>query len=235
MTGYRVTNWLADVSTNVSTEAVRAFEDQKAVPAGKMLAVYNGISLGQFRKSVSGVSQIRSELGLAEDKKLIVAVGRLSAPKDYPNLLNALALVGHLVVAGDGPLRGQLVSLTQKLGLDDRVSFLGVRNDIPALLSAADLFVLSSAWEGFPMVVGEAMACECVVVATDCGGVREFLGDSEFMVEPNNSEALAAAIGDALQLSDDQRAGYGRSARERIQDLYSLEATVDKWLAIYNG
>ena len=73
------------------------------------------------------------------------------------------------------------------------------------------------------------------MVATDCGGVREFLGESEFMVEPNNSEALAAAISDALQLSDDQRAGYGRSARERIQDLYSLEATVDKWLAIYSG
>ncbi len=241
MTGYRVTNWLADVSTNVSTEAVRAFEDQKAVPAGKMLAVYNGISLGQFRKSVSGGSQIRSELGLAEDKKLIVAVGRLSEPKDYPNLLNALARVGngisdwHLAVAGGGPLRNNLASLTQKLGLGDRVSFLGVRNDIPDLLSAADLFVLSSAWEGFPMVVGEAMACECLVVATDCGGVREFLGDSEFLVEANNFEALAAAISGALQLTDDQRAAYGRSARERIQELYSLDATVDKWLAIYKG
>jgi len=241
MTGYRVTNWLADVSTNVSTEAVRAFEDQKAVPAGKMLAVYNGISLSQFRKSASGISRIRSELGLAECKKLIVAVGRFSQPKDYPNLLNALAQAGlkksdwHLAVAGDGPLRNKLASLTQKLGLSDRVSFLGVRNDIPDLLSAGDIFVLSSAWEGFPMVVGEAMACECLVVATDCGGVREFLGDSEFLVEPNNSEALAAAINDALQLTDDQRAAYGRFARERVQELYSLDVTVDKWLAIYKG
>ncbi|AZT84524.1 glycosyltransferase [Marinobacter sp. NP-4(2019)] len=241
MVGYRVTNWLADVSTNVSAEAVRAFELQRAIPPGKMLAVHNGISLCQFQTSVSGVSRIRSEFGLADDTKLIVSVGRLSEPKDYPNLLNALARVGnessdwHLAVAGDGPLRNQLGSLTQKLGLDDRVSFLGVRNDIPDLLSAADLFVLSSAWEGFPMVVGEAMACECVVVATDCGGVREFLGDSKLLVKPKSPEALAAAINDALKLSPDQRAAYGQSARKRIREFYSLEATVDKWLAIYKG
>jgi glycosyltransferase involved in cell wall biosynthesis len=241
MTGYRVTNWLSDVTTNVSKEAVRAFEDQKAVPSGQMQAVYNGISLREFRKSVSGASRIRSELRLPSSKKLIVAVGRLSEPKDYPNLLNSLALIHsdnsewHFALAGDGPLRAELVSLTKKLGLYGQVSFLGVRNDIPDLLSAADLFVLSSAWEGFPMVVGEAMACECLVVATDCGGVHEFLGESEFLVESNNSEALAAAISDALQLTDDQAAACGRSARARIQDLYSLDATVDKWLAIYSG
>jgi len=241
MAGYRVTNWLADVSTNVSVEAVRAFEGQNAVPAGKMLAVHNGISLSQFRKSVSGVSRIRSELEVAEYKKLIVAVGRLSEPKDYPNLLSALARVGHensdwhLAIAGDGPLRNELASLCQKLGLGDRVSFLGVRDDIPDLLSAADLFVLSSAWEGFPIVIGEAMACECVVVATDCGGVREFLGDSGFLVEPKNPEALAAAISHALKLSPEQRVALGRSSRARIEELYSLEATVDKWLAIYKG
>lgn len=241
MIGYRVTNWLADVSTNVSAEAVRAFEVQRAVPAGKMLAVHNGISLCQFQTSVRGVSRIRSELGLAEDTKLIVSVGRLSEPKDYPNLLNALARHvdknrnWHLAVAGDGPLRNELATLTQELGLDERVSFLGVRNDIPDLLSAADVFVLSSAWEGFPMVVGEAMACECVVVATDCGGVREFLGDSKLLVKPKSPEALAAAINDALKLSPDQRTAYGQSARKRIRELYSLEATMDKWLAIYKG
>lgn len=241
MTAYRLTNWLADISTNVSSEAVRAFETQKAVRVGGMLAVYNGISLYQFKKSLSGMSGIRSVLELAKDTKLIVAVGRLSEPKDYPNLLNAVARIGdkncdwHLAVAGEGPLRNELAILTQKLGLDERVSFLGARNDIPDLLSAADLFVLSSAWEGFPMVVGEAMACECVVVATDCGGVREFLGDSEFLVRPKSSEALAAAIDKALKLSPDQRANYGRSARKRVQELYSLDATVDKWLAIYKG
>jgi glycosyltransferase involved in cell wall biosynthesis len=241
MLGYRMTNWLSDVLTNVSTEAVRSFEDQNAVPAGKMLAVHNGISLSQFRKSVSAISRVRSELKLGKDEKLIVSVGRLYGQKDFPNLLNALAKIGgrdsdwHLAVAGDGPLRNELVSLTQKLGLDDRVSFLGVRNDIPDLLSAADLFVLSSAWEGFPMVIGEAMACECVVVATDCGGVREFLGDSEFLVEPKNPEALAAAISHALKLSPEQRVARGQSSRARIEELYSLEATVDKWLAIYKG
>lgn len=238
---YRLTNWLADVFTNVSWEAVRAFEAQKAVPVGKMIAVHNGISLDQYFKSTSDLSHIRAELRLSRDTKLLVAVGRLYEQKDFPNLLKALARIvdesrdWHLVVAGEGPLRKELVALSQDLGLEQRISFLGVRNDIPDLLSAADLFVLSSAWEGFPMVVGEAMACECLVVATDCGGVREFLGDSEFLVEPNNSEALAAAISDALQLSGAQRAALGRSARERIQELYSLDATVDKWLAIYKG
>lgn len=241
MIAYRLTNRLADVFTNVSCEAVRAFEAQKAVPVGRMVPVHNGIPLDKYYKSTSDVSHIRAEIRLSRDAKLLVAVGRLYEQKDFPNLLRALACIAdksrdwHLVVAGEGPLRKELIDLSQKLGLEGQVSFLGVRNDIPDLLSAADLFVLSSAWEGFPMVLGEAMACECVVVATDCGGVREFLGNSEFLVEPQNSEALASAINNALKLSPEQRKAYGRSARNRIRELYSLDATVDKWLAIYKG
>ena len=83
------------------------------------------------------------------------------------------------------------------------------------------------------MVVGEAMACECVVVATDCGGVEELVGSEGFLVPPGNPDLLARRIEAALTLSFEERERIGRKARERVTRLYSLDAAVDKWLALY--
>jgi len=101
-------------------------------------------------------------------------------------------------------------------------------------MSASDVFVLSSAWEGFGLVVAEAMACERVVVATDCGGVSEVVGSEGFLVEPNNNILLAQALDKALDLSDDERSSIGVSARKRIIDNYSLSANVEAYLKLYN-
>lgn len=239
MLAYRLTDALADISTNVSEDAVEAFIKAKAARPGRMVALHNGVAINAFAFNAEARMRVRQSLLIGEDCRLLLAVGRLHDAKDYPNLFNALALLPagqldyRLCIAGDGPLRQHLQALALDLGLADRVSFLGVRHDIPDLMSAADIFVLSSAWEGFPMVVMEAMAGERVVVATDCGGVREAVGDAGFLVEPRDAKALAHALQTALQLSANESASLGRAARQRVAEKYSLDATVEKWLQLY--
>ncbi|BCL76527.1 hypothetical protein JHS3_22630 [Jeongeupia sp. HS-3] len=102
-------------------------------------------------------------------------------------------------------------------------------------MSAADLFVLSSAWEGFGLVVAEAMACERVVVATNCGGVAEVIGKEGILVPVKDSQALAAAINEALDWSVEQKRRIGQAARQRVVERFSLGAAVEKWLQLYQG
>ncbi len=239
MLAYRLTDCLTDISTNVSNEAVGAFIEQKAVKPGRMIAMHNGISIQNFSFSPSIRLEMRQQLGFTDDCILILAVGRLNEPKDYPNLLKSFSLLPSeasmitLLIAGEGSLRSSLENLAVTLGVADKIIFLGIRHDVPALMSACDVFVLSSAWEGFPLVVGEAMASERVVVATDCGGVREWIGDTGFLVPPQNSEALGEALNKAIQLPLTERLKLGRLARKRVESLYSLDVVSEKWLQFY--
>lgn len=141
---------------------------------------------------------------------------------------------GRTYIAGDGPLKDDLKQRIDELNLTDVIQFLGIRRDIPSLMSAADVFVLSSAWEGFGLVVAEAMATERVVVATDCGGVSEVVGSEGFLVEPSNSVLLMQALAEALSLSNEERTNIGINARKRIVDNYSLSANVEAYLELYS-
>ncbi|MGV8804907.1 MAG: glycosyltransferase [Polaromonas sp.] len=239
MLAYRLTDALADMSTNVSEEAVAVFIQAQAARPGRMVAVHNGISTDVFAFNASARERQREALLVGENCRLLLAVGRLHEAKDYPNLFHALAqlpandLNYKLCIAGDGPLRGHLDKLILQLGLSDRVNFLGIRRDVADLMSAADVFVLSSAWEGFPMVVMEAMANERILVATDCGGIREAVGDAGFLVKPMDAKALALALHTALQLPLAQSKSLGRAARARVVEKYSLNSVVEKWLKLY--
>jgi glycosyltransferase involved in cell wall biosynthesis len=106
---------------------------------------------------------------------------------------------------------------------------------MPALLDAADGFVLASAWEGMPLAVGEAMAMEKPVVATDVGGVRELVGEAGVMVPAKNPEALAEAMLDLMRSTPEARGALGRLARERIAARFSIDAKADEWEALYRA
>lgn len=241
MVAYRLTDRLADVSTNVSIEAVEAFETQGALRPGRMVAIHNGIDTEGFAFDSFTRDRMRRDLGLDASTPLLLAVGRLWEQKDYPNLLRAFArldgmpVLPRLVVAGDGPLRDELMALADTLRVSDRVTLLGVRHDVPALMCACDVFVLSSAWEGFGLVVAEAMACERPVVATDCGGVREVVGDAGFLVPPRDPEALAHGMAQALGTGPEARGRLGRQAKDRVRQRFSLDATAERYLAVYAG
>lgn len=239
MLAYRLTDALADISTIVSEEAVESFIKANASRLGRIIAVHNGISTAEFSFNTDIRTRLRRDLLVDDNCQLILAVGRLQEAKDYPNLLNAIARISDncihfkLCIVGEGPLRGGLEALAIELGLADRVQFLGTRHDVADIMCAADVFVLSSAWEGFGLVVAEAMACERIVVATDCGGVREVVGKAGYLVKPKDAKALAQMLATALQLPALQRASLGRDARMRVIDKFSLDAAVESWMRIY--
>lgn len=239
MLAYRMTDSLADMTTNVSVEAVAAFVAQRAVKPGRMVAVHNGIDTDRFHTDSHARALLRNQAEIDNGVKIILAVGRLTEAKDYPNLLNAYSALElsnaetRLWIVGEGELRPVLQRLVNSMGLAERVRFLGIRFDVPALMNAADVFVLSSAWEGFSLVVAEAMACERVVVATDCGGVKEVLGEFGYLVPPRDSRGLAHALSLALSMSTDEALSMGTRARHRVLSNYSLDTAVEKWLDIY--
>ena len=140
-----------------------------------------------------------------------------------------------LWIAGAGGQQAQLEALAARLGIAGHIKFLGLRRDIPALMSAADIFVLSSAWEGFPLVIGEAMACERIVVSTNAGGIPEWLGQSDYIVPIRDSAALADALLRALVLDGESKRVCGQAARQRILSQYSLNTVAQRWEEIYKG
>lgn len=238
MLAYRLTDSLCDLSTNVSQEAVDIMVKRGAVTVKRIIAMHNGIDTARFVFNEQSRVRMRAELGLT-NAPLLLAVGRLTEAKDYPNLLAAFSQLPEpykdvqLAIIGVGEEQAKLNLMVSELGLTARVHFLGLRHDVHEWMSAADVFVLSSTWEGFGLVVAEAMACERVVVATDCGGVKEVLGECGLLVPPRNSERLAGAMTYALTLNVSDSRQLGIKAKMHIQEKYSLFAIAKEWLELY--
>ena len=234
MLAYRLTNRLSDINTNVSQEATQAMISKGAFTQKTVVTVYNGINLNKFKSDTKSIRLEQNTLNF-------ITVGRFTDAKDYPNLINAFAILKknnraiNLTIVGDGELRDQIESLIKELELEEDVTLLGRRSDIPQLLSQADIFVLASKFEGFGLVVAEAMACESYVVATDSGGVAEVMGNTGKLVPIQNSQALADALQNAMALSSKDRMQNNRKARARVEQLFSLETSVQKWLALYEA
>jgi glycosyltransferase involved in cell wall biosynthesis len=240
MLAYRLTDGLSLRTIAVSEAAALRFMRLKAVPERRCLVISNGIDTSEFVPSAERRARVRDETGAGQEF-IWLAAGRIAPAKDYPNLLRAFARVrairrdAQLWVAGAGEDAEftKASALARELGLGDAVRWLGLRRDMPALFDAADAFVLSSAWEGMPLVVGEAMAMEKPVVATDVGGVRELVGDAGAMAPFNNPDALAIAMLGIMQMSQEGRAAMGRAARVRIQTGFNMDAKADEWEALY--
>lgn len=235
---YRITDWLATISTNVSKEAVDSFVEKKAVKPGKMISFYNGIDTELFSYNRISRKIKRDKIGVDDNTPLILSVGRLTEAKDYPNLFYAFSnletpVQPKLVIIGDGEEKERLQNLSKELGISDNIIWLGIRHDVQDWMSACDLFVLPSAWEGFGLVVAEAMACERLVIGTDSGGVSEVINDFGLIVPPKNTPALTSAIEKYLSLSVNERYTIGKYARKHIIDSFSLEKISQDWLKLY--
>ncbi len=236
----RLTDWMGDITITNCRIVADSLTKQGVVPAERVCVIPNGLVLDKFVVTNSNKQEVRRDLGVAEEDFLWLAVGRLEEPKDYPNLLQAFRIVvnkyeAQLYVAGQGSLTEDLERQAIKLGISDRVVFLGLRRDIPQLLEAADGFVLSSAWEGLPNTVMEAMAAAKPVVATNVGGVPELVQDGKtgYIVPPRNPEALALAMEKMMALSHEERSEMGKAGRAHIEANYSLERVVDQWEELY--
>jgi len=239
MLAYRFTNSLADVSTNVSEEALQSFINKKAMRTERSTVVYNGIDTDKFVYNEESRRFIREQLHLTNNNFLFLTVGRLTEQKDYPNLLNAFSVIKgensnvKLAIIGKGELEHELKGMVEKLGLSEDIYFLGARKDVDKIMSACDCFVLPSKYEGFGLVVAEAMSCERVVIGTDCGGVKEVIGNEGFLVDPEDHIMLADAMQKTIYLDYGESKIMRHNARRRIISNYSLDATVTKWLELY--
>ncbi len=183
---------------------------------------------------------VRRELGIAGDDPVIGVVCELRAQKALEVLFAAAAQLRQqlpglrVLVAGDGPERAHLEHEARRLGLDGTVQLLGIRRDVPALLDALDVAVLSSDYEGSPLSVMEYMAAGKPVVSTRVGGVPELVEDGVhgLLVEPRDPGALAAAIGRLLRDPAEGRR-LGEQGRERQRRELSLDAMVRKVEGLY--
>lgn len=237
---YRLTDWLCDLTTQVSRAGLERYVQIGAVPRHKVIHIPNGIDTEIFKPDLEARIRLRKELGI-EDKFVWLAVGRFEEAKDYPNMLNAFAKVvlerndSVLLIAGQGSLMGKTKQLVDELGITSHVYFLGVRKDIPALMNAADAYVMSSSWEGMPLVLLEASAIGLPIVTTDVGGNREIVidGKSGFLVPPKNSEALAQTMLKMMDLDENVRKEMGDYGRRYIKENYDLERVVDQWEGLY--
>lgn len=222
-------------------ELVRQIEIEHAqVPSDKVITIYNGIDMERSAASPLAAARIRQAFNIPADALLLGSVGRMHRSKDFGNLLTAMVQVRKripavwLLLVGDGELRGELESRAQTLGLSSVVTFTGIRDDVPDILAALDIFVLPSRWEGLPLVVLEAMAAGLPVVATAVGGTPEVVVDgvTGLLVPPRDPAALAQAITRLLR-NPDLRRKMGRAGRERVTEHFSVEQMVRKTESLY--
>jgi glycosyltransferase involved in cell wall biosynthesis len=198
----------------------------------------NGVDVDRFPVAVDRPAVIAA-LGLPAGARLLIVVAKLYRQKGHAVLLRALTASDlpadlHVILLGEGPERAALTAEVARIGMSDRVHFLGDRPDVPALLASSDLFVLPSLWEGLPMALLEAMASMLPVVATDVAGSRQVVvdGESGLLVPPGDAGALASAI--RLLLADPVLAGtMGTAARERVVSSFSGAAQAARHAELY--
>jgi glycosyltransferase involved in cell wall biosynthesis len=225
----------SDAFLAVSREDGRRMVELEGIDPRDVLVVPNGIP-----PVPAAAKDIRRELGILPDAPVIGAVGRLCKQKAPHLLLQAAGILvrefPHLVVlvVGDGPETARSTALADALGISDAVRFLGLRDDVPDILAAVDVAVMSSVWEGSPLSVMEYMGAGLPTVATAVGGVPDLISDGVHgrLVPPGEPAALAAAIAQLLHAPELARE-MGRRARERQRSDFDLDVLVGRLERLY--
>ncbi len=202
--------------------------------------VYHGLEPPVTRALEREGQRIRSELGISPDAFLVGNVGRLAPQKGQRHLIGAMPALlariprAHAVIAGGGDLENFLLDLAEETGVAERVHVLGPRKDVPALMHAMDVFAMPSIWEGFGLVLLEAMAAGRPIVASRVATIPEVVVDGQtgLLVPAGDPLALAEAL---AQLADQPglAARMGEAGRERVRHQFSLEKMVGDTELLY--
>lgn len=230
---------LATAFVAVSPEDARRMVELEHVPARRVRMISTGL-LRDPAELQAAAGDLRDELGLAPGTPLVGSVAMLRPMKAVDVLVSAFARLrgrvpdAHLVIAGDGPLRGEIEALIRDLGVGDAVHLLGVREDVPNILRSLDVAVLPSDSEGSPIALLEAMVAGRAIVATRVGGMPHIIdeGACGVLVPPRDPGALAAAVAGLLE-DPGRRAELGERARRRALDDFTLERVAEQWQALY--
>jgi len=211
--------------------------------ASIMHIVPNGYDLSQFHPDDRAGQSVRSELGLGREA-LIGFVARFDSQKDHRNLLGALHILRArrhgvrclLVGTGMDASNAALINMVDEFDLSDRIILLGRRDNVPAIMNALDIHVLSSLAEAFPNVLAEAMACGTPCVSTDVGDASLIVGDTGWIVPRCDPEAMADTIGLALaERGTPAWRQRQQNARHRIETRFSIEQMVAGYRAVWFG
>jgi glycosyltransferase involved in cell wall biosynthesis len=207
-----------------------------------MRTISYGIDLGPYRAvSAEEIAALRAQLGADPDTVLVGSVGRLVEQKDYPTQLSAFALAARveprlrMVLAGDGPLRGEIEALAAQLGITDRIVLLGHWTRVPALLRALDVFVLASKFEPYGVALLEAKCAGSAIVATAVNEIPKLLRDgvTGLVVPAEAPEPMAQAF---LRMA--REPGLRRSVADHAfaeaQEKHSIDAVAGAYQALYD-
>jgi glycosyltransferase involved in cell wall biosynthesis len=237
---------LTDAFIAVAASHGRYLVDVERLPKNKVIVIPNGVDVRRFQFSPSSRRAIRAELGIDAPAPVVGIVAALRPEKNVGLFLRAARRVSERVpaarflIVGEGPKRQDLQQQAARAGLQQRVHFLGCRHDVPELLSAMDVFALTSQNEANPVSILEAMACQIPVAATNVGSVSETVqpGITGWLIDPDDDAATAAAW---LRLLDDPATArrMGRQGREQVAAHWSVTQMVagyeDLIQQIYRG
>ncbi len=223
----------------VNSEAGKQQHERLGYRPRRWEVIPNGFDTQRFRPNSSVRLSLRKEWHIPDDAVIVALVARVDPMKDHATFLDAAQEVSKtrqnarfLLVGKDTETLAPAVAAK---GLTDLVRVLGYRSDIECLLPGVDVVCLSSAFgEGFPNVLGEAMACGIPCVSTDVGDARSIIGDTGLVVPARAPASLAHAIIDLIDRGPAAREHLGRAARARIETEYSLARIVDRYTALYS-
>jgi sugar transferase (PEP-CTERM/EpsH1 system associated) len=240
----RVSYSLANRVLCVSRQLLQYHSAQTGFAANKMTVIHNGVDVQRFQPQPAARARVREELGFSHDELCIVAVGNLTRVKDHATLLRAIDRFNHacrqpwrLVLYGCGPEEGELKRFVA--GHPEwahRVSFAGLIDRIPELLSAFDIYVLTSLTEGISNSLLEGMAAGIPAIASDTGGNPEVIVDGESgVLFPVGADAVLASRLIALQSNVHLREHIGEDGRRRVRHHFSLDAMVRAYCDVYRS
>lgn len=237
---YRRASRRAGALVAVSDDVARAVREAIGPSPARVVTIPNGVDTARYGAPDGSVT--RRELGLPDDGMVLACVAKFHEQKGHRVLVQAVADLPptevrvHLMLLGDGPLRGEIEAMVHAAGMADRVHFLGTRQDIPSVLRLADGLVLPSLWEGLPMALLEAMASGLPVIATSVSGTRQVVTNDEtgLLVEAGDSRGLGAAIG-RLTADPALRQRLGDAGRSVVQSSFSVEAQARRHLDLYRS
>jgi len=215
---------------------------REKVPGNKITLIYNGVDVDAISKESCNKTELRESLGIPPGIPVLGAVGRLAAEKQYPHLLKSLSILKNqgiefiALIVGDGPDRKPLESLAKKMSLNDRIRFLGQRNDVIQLLELMDVFVFSSGGEAFSITLLEAMAKAKPVVAFDVKGVDEAIVTHKtgFLVPFGDVEGFADKVKLLLE-SPEMALQMGKSGFKRVNTEFDIRSNIKKLEALYES
>lgn len=225
----------------VSQDIKNLLQEAVKLSPQKVELIYNGIDTNKFENR-GNLEKIREELKLSEDELILGNVGNLREVKDHHTLILAFNKISSLfpqaklLIIGEGELKPSLLKLCSELGLEERVLFLGHREDVPSILNLMDIFVLSSRLEGCSISILEAMASGKPVIATEVGGNPELIlkGKSGFLVPSAEPEKLAEKM--VLLLKDENlRREMGEEGKNRVKEKFSLERMAKNYEELYSS